>query len=264
MHAVHIVLTGSTDQWNESPDMPTTNRSRREAIRRLGALSFGGSLGLGAPVVLLAESPNPVPEVLGTNLVRTTSSGRYGRPCLAVELTDEVQARERAAPGGNPPSYAIVHRDFSDGVIEIDIAGELTGKGGPDARGFVGLAFHINADLSTYEAVYLRMSNGRLNDPKPPAPRIDRAIQYVAHPDFHFNVSREKFPGRYERGAAIALGRWQRLRLEIQGARARALVDGDEALVVDDLRYAGRRGPVGLWVGDGSRGLFRQLSVLGA
>jgi hypothetical protein len=41
-------------------------------------------------------------------------------------------------------------------------------------------------------------------------------------------------------------------------------VDGKEVLVVEDLRLAGRRGPVGLFVGDGSRGLFRELSVLPA
>jgi len=32
-------------------------------------------------------------------------------------------------------------------------------------------------------------------------------------------------------------------------------------LVVEDLRFAGRRGPVGLFVGDGSRGYFRELRV---
>jgi len=50
------------------------------------------------------------------------------------------------------------------------------------------------------------------------APRIDRAIQYVAHPDFHFFVSRDKFPGRYGHGADVALGRWHKVRLEIGGA----------------------------------------------
>jgi hypothetical protein len=41
-------------------------------------------------------------------------------------------------------------------------------------------------------------------------------------------------------------------------------VDGDEVLTVDDLHYAGRRGPVGLFVGDGSRGFFTDLGVLAA
>jgi hypothetical protein len=32
--------------------------------------------------------------------------------------------------------------------------------------------------------------------------------------------------------------------------------------MVTDLRYPGRTGPVGLFVGDGSRGYFRDLRVL--
>jgi hypothetical protein len=34
------------------------------------------------------------------------------------------------------------------------------------------------------------------------------------------------------------------------------------ALEVNDLRFAGRRGAVGLFIGDGSRGLFTNLSVV--
>ncbi len=146
-------------------------------------------------------------------------------------------------------------------MIEVEVGAELNGKGGDDERGFAGLSFHISDDFQAHETVYLRMTNGRLNVPPPPAPRIDRAIQYVAHPDFHFPVSREKFPGRYEKGADIAIGRWFRLRLEIEGPRLRALVDGAEALVVDDLHYARRRGLVGLFVDDGTRGFFGELRI---
>jgi hypothetical protein len=105
------------------------------------------------------------------------------------------------------------------------------------------------------------MANGRLNDPLPPALRIDRAIQYVAHPDFHYNVSRTRYPGRYERGADVALGRWHQLRVEIEGRQARVHVDGREALVVEDLRYSGQGGAVGLFVDDGSRGFFHRLNI---
>ena len=140
--------------------------------------------------------------------------------CLAVELTDAEQAlRLGTQGGGNWPSIAIVAPAFADGVIEAWVAGELTGRGAPDDRGFVGLSFHIGDGFLSHETVYLRMTNGRLNVPPPPAPRIDRAIQYVADPGFHFSQSRAAFPGRYEKGADIALGRWHRLRLAIQGAR---------------------------------------------
>ncbi len=169
-----------------------------------------------------------VPQPIATNLVVASRRQWNGRDCLALELTDdEQQGRLNKTRSGNGPSFAIVHRDFTD----------------------------------AHETVYLRMTNGRRNVPPPPPPRIDRAIQYVAHPHFHFDVSREAFPGRYEKGADIAIGQWQRLWLEVQGTHLRALVNGVEVLVVDDLRYAGRRGPVGLFVGDGSRALFADLSI---
>ena len=127
----------------------------------------------------------------------------------------------------------------------------------------MGVAFHVDVLTEAYEAVYLRMTNGRLNRPAPPALRVDRAIQYVAHPGFHYAVSRERFPGRYERGADVALGQWHHLRLEIGPSRARALVDGQEALAIDELRYAGREGAVGLFIDDGTRGYFRGLRIAG-
>lgn len=209
-----------------------------------------------------ARAEAAVPQPLALNLVTASRRQWDGRDCLAVDLTEaEQRLRLETTGGGNRPSFAIVHRDFTDGVLEVGIAGTLSGRGAPDDRGFVGLSFHLTPDFTSHETVYLRMTNGRLNVPPPPMPRIERAIQYVADPGFHFSDSRERFPGRYEKGADIAVGRWHRLRLEIAGPRLRALVDGIEVLAVDDLHFAGRRGPVGLFVGDGSTGYFRALGV---
>jgi hypothetical protein len=211
---------------------------------------------------LPAHAQAVLPQPLDVNLVTTSRQRWNGFDCLAVELTDDEQKRRlETTGGGNRPSIAIVGEDFTDGTIEVALGGELTGRGAPDDRAFVGLSFHIAPGFAGHETVYLRMTNGRLNDPPPPAPRIDRAIQYVADPGFHFSDSREHYPGRYEKGADIAVGRWHRLRLEVAGQRLRAFVDGREALAVDDLRFARRRGPVGLFVGDGSRGFFRDLAV---
>jgi hypothetical protein len=212
-----------------------------------------------APAV---RAESDLPQPLALNLVTADRRGWNGAECLAVELTDDEQKlRLETTGGGNRPSFAIVHPEFTDGVLEVAIAGTLTGKGAPDDRGFVGLSFHITPDFASHETVYLRMTNGRLNVPPPPSPRVSRAIQYVADPGFHFSESRERFPGRYEKGADIAVGRWCRLRLEIAGTHLRALVDGTEVLMVEDLRFAGRRGPVGLFVGDGSCGYFRELRI---
>jgi hypothetical protein len=233
---------------------------RRSLIQGSAAATMGAVV---MPALSRAEAA--VPQPIATNLVTAARRHWNGRDCLSLELTDDEQrGRLDKTRSGNGPSFAIVHRDFTDGAIEAEVGAELTGRGAPDDRGFAGLSFHIGPDFETHETVYLRMTNGRLNVPPPPPPRIDRAVQYVAHPDFHFDVSREAFPGRYEKGADIALGRWHRLRLEVQGKHLRALVDGVEVLTLDDLHYPGRRGPVGLFVGDGSRGFFTNLGIVPA
>src|ERR1700676_4214123 len=228
---------------------------RRSLIQGSAAATMGAVV---MPALSRAEAA--VPQPIATNLVMAARRHWNGRECLSLELPDnEQRGRLDKTRSGNGPSFAIAHRDFTDGAIEAEVGAELTGHGAPADRGFAGLSFHIGPDFETHETVYLRMTNGRLNVPPPPPPRIDRAVQYVAHPDFHFDVSREAFPGRYEKGADIALGRWHRLRLEVQGKHLRALVDGVEVLTLDDLHYPGRRGPVGLFVGDGSRGFFTNL-----
>jgi len=236
------------------------------ALGRRGLIQGSTATVLGSVVMPAgSRAEAAVPQPIATNLVTASHRHWNSRDCLALELTaEEQEGRLNKTRSGNGPSFAIVHRDFTDGIIEAAIGAELTGKGAPDDRGFAGLSFHIGPDFETHETVYLRMTNGRLNAPPPPLPRIDRAIQYVAHPDFHFDVSREAFPGRYAKGVDIAIGRWHRLRLEVQGAHLRALVDGVEVRTVDNLHYAGRRGPVGLFVGDGSRGLFTNLRVVSA
>jgi hypothetical protein len=187
-----------------------------------------------------------------------------GREALKVELTDTLQQRILQGQGSNNPAFALLPIDFQNGVIEIDLAGEVNGKGAPDARAFVGIAFHIPADKGTYEAVYLRMTNGRLMKPTPTEPRIYRAIQYTAHPDFHWPVSREKFPGKYEKGANIAPKMWIRFRLEISGSELKAFINDekDPALTVGDLKFGNSTGKIGLWVDDGTAGYFSNLRIL--
>jgi len=126
------------------------------------------------------------------------------RAALKVEIDPALQARILEGSAATRTSLALVPGDFRDGTIEVEVAAEPNGRGGPDARGFAGLAFRVSEDATTYEAIYLRMTNGRLVQPAPPAPRIDRAIQYVSHPEWTFERFRETAPGAYERGANIA------------------------------------------------------------
>lgn len=185
-----------------------------------------------------------------------------GSDVLKVELTDEEQARQMAGAGGNRPTYLLFPDAFDNGSIEVYIGAELNGKSGPDARGFAGILFHHSAVDGSYEAVYLRMTNGMLNEPPPPPPRSERAIQYIAHPDFHFPVSRQKFPGKYEKAAPVKVGAGRHLlRLDVDGSNLTAFVDGKLVLSLDDLRFANRKGKIGFWIGDGTRAYFSDLKI---
>ena len=196
--------------------------------------------------------------------VKIQSTVYQDRPALKVELSDAIQKKVLDRLGSNNPAFAVLPIDFTNGTIEVDVAAELNGKGAPDARAFAGIAFHIPPDFSLYEAVYLRMTNGRLAQPIPNEPRISRAIQYTAHPDFHWPVSREKFPGRYETGANIAPAMWIRFRLEISGSELKAFINDekDPALTVSDLKFGNSTGKIGLWVDDGTAAYFSNIRIL--
>jgi hypothetical protein len=223
----------------------------------LGLLVFVAA-GAGAAEFKL-ESPNDVT----LHNVTAQAAAFQGRAALKVELTDEIQQRILQGQGSNFPAFAILPAEFKNGIIEVDLAGELNGKGAPDARAFVGVAFHIPTDKNTYEAVYLRMTNGRLAQPTPTEPRISRAIQYTAHPDFHWPVSRKEFPGKYEKGANIAPGMWIHLRLEISGSELKAFINDEKepALTVGDLKFGEATGKIGLWVDDGTAAYFSNLRI---
>lgn len=228
-------------------------------IFRILGVAVTATFGLGCVTMAGADPDGRVPTVEAYRDVAGQRVEYQGREALALELTSEEQAQQLAGAGGNRPTFALLPGEFRDGVIEVDVAAELNGRGGPDARGFVGVVFRLGED-ERFESVYLRMSNGTLNRPAPPAPRDVRAIQYIAHPEFHFPVSRAEAPGIYERAAPVAVGRWHRLRLEITGTRLVASVDGETVLELNDLRLV-RPGRLGLWVGDGTRAYFSNLKV---
>lgn len=215
-------------------------------------------LGLTEPVLAAPDAAHG----LVPNLVTIQDSHYAGRACADIELTDAEQARRQQPGAVGGQGYALLAGPaFRDGVIEADIAAELNSKADADVRAFAGLAFHISADNTSYEAVYLRMTNGTLNNPPPPPPRNVRAVQYIAHPDFHFAVSRAQFPGKYEKAAPVSLGTWHRLKLEIHGVHLKAFVDGTLVHEVDDLKYGGQSGGVGLWVDVGTKAHFANVTV---
>jgi hypothetical protein len=163
-------------------------------------------------------------------------------------------------PGAaNATSYAVI-RDvsFRDGTIAVDLAGQPAAGTSEGARGFIGIAFRLQAD-GKYEYIYLRPTNGRADDQI----RRNHSTQYSAHPDFDFARSRQEAPGKYESYVDLQPGVWTKYKIQVEGRRARLYVDGAEqpCLIVNDLRLEPREGGLALWVGPGTEGYFSNLKI---
>jgi hypothetical protein len=166
-----------------------------------------------------------------------------------------------AAPGGQLETLAVIEGgEFSSGVIEAEIAG-APAPGAPEgARGFVGIAFRVQPDMKTYDAFYLRPTNGRAEDQV----RRNHSAQYISHPDWPWPRMRRETPEKYESYVDLVPGAWTRVRIEVRGDRARLFVHGQEhpTLIVNDVKTGARgRGAIALWIGPGTVAHFRDLRV---
>ena len=145
-------------------------------------------------------------------------------------------------------------------VIEAEIAG-APGAGAPEgARGFVGIAFRVQPDLRTYDAFYLRPTNGRADDQV----RRNHSVQYISHPDWTWQRMRQETPKKYETYVDLVPGAWTRIRIEVRGDRARLFVHGQAqpTLIVNDVKTGAQgRGTIALWIDAGTVAHFRDLRV---
>src|SRR5215510_5857794 len=57
----------------------------------------------------------------------------------------------------------VPNSDFKDGVIELDVAGSPIPEV-PNARGFIGVAFRVQARADSFECLYIRPTNARADD----------------------------------------------------------------------------------------------------
>ena len=184
-----------------------------------------------------------------------------GRKGVRV-VVDTARAQQRGAPGQlDPETIAVVDGiEFSNGVIVAAIAGAPAPVAGGGALGFVGIAFRLQPDIRTYDAFYLRPTNGRAEDQE----RRNHATQYISHPDGPWVRLRRETPSRYESYVDLVPDEWTRIRIEVRGDKARLYVHGQEqpALVVNDVKSGtGRSGGIALWIGPGTVAHFRNLTV---
>ena len=150
--------------------------------------------------------------------------------------------------------------DFSNGVIEAEIAGALAPGAGGEARGFVGIAFRVQPDLETYDAFYLRPTNGRADDQE----RRNHSAQYISLPEWPWSRLRKETPGKYEAYVDLVPGAWTKIKVEVRGEQARLYVHDNQqpTLIVKDVKSgADGHGGVALWLEPGTVAHFRNLTV---
>ena len=189
-----------------------------------------------------AHAQNAAPTIARTVNRSQTVAQENGRPIIRLDA--------KAGDG-----FAIVQGPaFSEGTIDLLVRGEDVAQ-----QSFVGVAWGIQND-STYEAVYMRPFNFRTPD----TARAKRAVQYVSQPTWPWQRLRTETPGKYEQPVLPIPdpNGWVPLRLVVTPKQVSVFANGgaEADLVVQRLGEA-KAGPIGLWVGNGSRGDFADLKV---
>jgi hypothetical protein len=214
-----------------------------------------------SPVISTAQSlPLDTTTGLQPHGVQIKAVSYQGRKAIQVVPSPEPDAewaKDHAVTGGG--IVVLPGTSFHNGTVEIDVAGK-PGVGAPsDARGFVGLAFHVNPDASKYEYVYVRPTNGRADDQL----RRNHSTQYSSHPDYEWLRLRTESPGKYESYVDLVPGEWTKLKIEVNDTTMRFYVNGasQPSLLVNDLKMGNAQGALALWIGVGTEAYFANLHI---
>ena len=172
-----------------------------------------------------------------------------------------LEVRPHSHDGAQSGLVILRGASFHNGTIELQVAGNVAPDADPGARGFIGIAFRVK-DAETYEAFYLRPTNGRANDQL----RRNHSLQYIAPPEYPWERLRKETPGVYESYADLQPGVWTRMRVAVKGNTAQLYINGAEqpSLIVNDLKHGDSTGGIAYWVGPGTIGHFRGLKVVRA
>ena len=143
--------------------------------------------------------------------------------------------------------------DFKNGTIELDIQGKNI-----PGQSFVGIAFH-GIDNKTYDAIYFRPFNFTDSE------RRMHAIQYVSLPKYDWSTLRQAFPDKYENSMQPVpenVEDWFHARIEVKHPHVKVYVNGYSSPTLEvEIISETKHGKVGLWVGNGSEGWFRNLRI---
>jgi hypothetical protein len=159
------------------------------------------------------------------------------------------------------PTYVKLNNtNIENGFVEVKVLSKIM-ENSPfaAARGFIGLAFRVDSANKNFEAIYIRPSNGRVEDQL----RRNHTIQYFSYPSYNFSRLRKEANGVYETYADIGLNEWIDLRIEFQGTRASLFIKHQKtpSFIVKDLLGSSKSGSIALWVEVGTIGFFKDFKV---
>ena len=150
--------------------------------------------------------------------------------------------------------------EFGNGTIEVEVSGQPAPGSQQGARGFVGIAWRLQADQKTYDCFYVRPTNGRADDQA----RRNHTVQYISHPEWTWYRFRNETPSMYETYADIVPGEWIQVKIVVDGEKARIHVNGAEqpTLIVNDVKSgADAAGKVALWLEGSTIAHYRNLKI---
>ena len=108
-----------------------------------------------------------------------------GKKGLRVTMSEEAQRRLQAMTPRNRRDSPSLPLSTASNSPTASSRRRLPARrqpgAGEGARGFVGIAFRLQNDRTTYDAFYLRPTNGRADDQE----RRNHAVQYISHPTGH-------------------------------------------------------------------------------
>src|SRR5881296_1652722 len=236
-------------------------------MTRFVAAVLAGALGALVPDSAVAQAkryPLESLDHLRLHNVIAEPATFEGKRGLRVTATPEAARQE-----GEPPMLAWNEGlDFSNGTIEAEVAGAPASGAFAGARGFVGIAFRLQIESepegkATYDAFYLRPTNGRAEDQE----RRNHATQYISYPDWTWSRLRQETPSKYESYVDLLANVWTKIKIEVRGEHARLYVNDNPqpVLIVNDVKSgATARGGVALWIGPGTVAHFRNVTVTSA
>jgi hypothetical protein len=210
-------------------------------------------IALAAAASLASGSPQP-PASQRIDLAERLAAGKLRAVNRDATKLDGTPGAVHMSERENNGLAWIDGVDFAQGTIDVEIRGRDVMQ-----RSFVGIAFH-GKDDTTYEAVYLRPFNFRAQDPA----RKQHAVQYISVPEFDWPKLREAFPEEFENPVAESVSPtdWVPVRVVVSGAKVQIYVGAVNEPTLE-VRKLGALdgGAIGLWVGNGSDGDFRNLRI---